>query len=168
MLTNSRYFANWRLLCGVKNPVAPVNQDLAGMARQLCRRRKNNYINHHQLKQMKQLNELAAEKNALTEKGQFVDAIEKFFAADAKTVDFSGAKVNGKDAILKGQKKTVESIAKVNQITLLSSGVGDEVSYAEFIFDFETKDGTHIKWHEVILSKWKNGHIVHEEYYKGL
>jgi phosphopantothenoylcysteine synthetase/decarboxylase len=117
---------------------------------------------------MKHLNELAAEKNALTEKGQFVDAVEKFFAADAKTVDFSGAKVTGKEAILKGQKKTVESIAKVNGITLHSSGIGDDVSYAEFTFDFETKDGNHIMWHEVILSKWKNGHIVHEEYFKGL
>lgn len=47
---------------------------------------------------MKHLNELAAEKNALTEKGQFIDAIEKFFAPDARTVDFSGAKVNGKEA----------------------------------------------------------------------
>jgi hypothetical protein len=117
---------------------------------------------------MKHLNELAAEKNALTENGQFVVAVEKFFAADAKTVDFSGAKVTGKEAILKGQKKTVESIAKVNGITLHSSGIGDDVSYAEFTFDFETKDGNHIMWHEVILSKWKNGHIVHEEYFKGL
>jgi hypothetical protein len=76
--------------------------------------------------------------------------------------------LNGKEAILKGPKKTVEAISKVNGITLHSSGVGDDVSYAEFTFDFETKDGNHIVWHEVILSKWKNGHIVHEEYFKGL
>ena len=117
---------------------------------------------------MKHLNELSAEKNEMVVKGQFVDAIEKFFAADAKTVDFNGPKVNGKDAILKGQKKTVESISKVNGISLISSGVGEDVSFGEFMFDFETKDGSHIKWHEIIVSKWKNGHIVHEEYFKGL
>jgi hypothetical protein len=63
---------------------------------------------------MKHLNEPASEKNAMTEKGQFVDAVEKFFAADAKTVDFSGTKVNGKETILKGQKKTVERMARIS------------------------------------------------------
>lgn len=117
---------------------------------------------------MKHLNELLTEKNEMVVKGQFVEAIEKFFAADAKTVDFTGSKVNGKEAILKGQKKTVEAIQKVHEITLHSSGVGDDITYAEFTFDFDTKDGNHIHWHEIIVSKWKNGKIEHEEYFKGL
>jgi hypothetical protein len=47
-------------------------------------------------------------------------------------------------------------------------GVGDDTTFAEFVFDLDLKDGTKILWHEIIQSVWKNGKIVREEYYKGL
>ena len=117
---------------------------------------------------MKQLNDLFAEKNEMITKGQILEAIEKFFATDAKTVDFTGRLGNGKKDIIAGQKKTVELIQKVNEITLHRFAVGDDVTFAEFTFDFDMKDGSKIHWHEIIHSVWKNGKIVYEEYYKGL
>ena len=116
---------------------------------------------------MKQLKDLVAEKNEMVTKGQILEAIEKFFAADARTVDFTGRKGNGKEDIIAGQKKTVELIEKVNEISVHGVGVGDDVTFAEFIFDFDMKDGSKIYWHEIIYSIWKNGKIVYEEYYKG-
>lgn len=44
---------------------------------------------------MKQLNELLAEKNEMITKGQILEAIEKFFAAEIRTVDFTGVRANG-------------------------------------------------------------------------
>ena len=117
---------------------------------------------------MKQLKDLVAEKNEIVTKGQILEAIEKYFAADAKTVDFTGRMGNGKEDIIEGQKKTVELIEKVNEISVHRVGVGDDVTFAEFIFDLDLKDGSKIYWHEIIYSIWKNGKIVYEEYYKGL
>ena len=117
---------------------------------------------------MKHLNDLFAEKNEMVTKGQIVEAVEKFFADDVKTVDFTGRKANGKDESLAGQRMTVESIKKVNEISLHHVAVGENVTFAEFIFDFDMKDGSKIHWHEIILSKWKNGKIFYEEYFKAL
>ena len=117
---------------------------------------------------MKNLKELVAERNEMVTKGQILQAIEKFFATDARTVDFTGRKANGKQEAIDGQKKTVELIEKVNEISVHRVGTGDDVTFAEFIIDLNFKDGTKIYWHEIIYSVWKNGKIVYEEYFKGL
>ena len=117
---------------------------------------------------MKQLKDLVAEKNEMVTKGQILEAIEKFFAADAKTVDFTGRTANSKEEAIEGQKKTVELIKTVNEISVHRVAVGDDVTFSEFIFDLDLKDGSKIYWHEIIQSIWKNGKIVREEYYKGL
>ena len=117
---------------------------------------------------MKELKELFAEKNEMVTKGQILEAVEKFFAADARTVDFNGVKGNGKKDIIAIQKEMVEMIEKVNEISLHRVGLGDDVTFAEFIIDLNLKDGTKIYWHEIICSVWKNGKIVFEEYFKGL
>jgi ketosteroid isomerase-like protein len=117
---------------------------------------------------MKQLKDLLAEKNEMVTKGQILEAIEKYFAPDVKTVDFTGRKGNGKEDIIAGQKQTVEMIQKVNDISVHRVGVGDDVTFAEFIFDLDLKDGSKIYWHEIIFSIWENGKIVFEEYYKAL
>ena len=114
------------------------------------------------------MNELFVEKNEMITKGQILEAVEKFFAADARTVDFTGSKANGKEEILEDQKKMIELIQKVNEITLHRVGVGDNVTFAEFTLDFDMKDGSKIHWHEIIYSVWKNGKIVFEEYFKAL
>jgi hypothetical protein len=75
------------------------------------RRITNNNINRHQLKKMKQLNELAAEKNALTEK------------ANSSMPSKNSSPQTQRPSISQAQRSMGET---------------------EFIFDFETKDGTHI------------------------
>jgi hypothetical protein len=117
---------------------------------------------------MKQLTELLAEKNGLITKGQILEAAEKFFSMDVKTVDFTGAKANGKKELMEGLKSFVGSIKKVNEITLHRSGTGDDVSFAEFTFDFDMQDGSKIHWHEIIRSVWRDGQIALEEYFQGL
>jgi hypothetical protein len=117
---------------------------------------------------MKQLKDLVAEKNEMVTKGQILEAIEEFFAPDAKTVDFTGRKANSKQEAIDGQKQTVKLIEKVNEISVHRVGVGDDATFAEFIFDIDLKDGNKIYWHEIIYSVWKNGKIIYEEYFKGL
>jgi len=113
------------------------------------------------------LAQLLAEKNAMIVKGLIVEASEKFFADNTKTVDFTGTKTNGKPEHTQGMKDFVGSIAKVNEITLHRSGVGEGVTFAEFTFDFNMKDGSKIHWHEIIMSVWENGLITFEEYFQG-
>lgn len=115
----------------------------------------------------KNLQELSNAKNELVTKGQIIDAAEMYFAANIKTVDFDGTVTEGKQAIMKKLDNFVGSIQKVNEIALRRSVSDDNVSFSEYIFNFEMKDGSQILWHEIIRSLWENGQIVEEQYFEG-
>jgi hypothetical protein len=119
-------------------------------------------------KQMqKNLQELSNAKNEMVTNGQIIDAAEKYFALNIKTIDFDGTVTYGKQATITKLNEFVGSIQKVNEITLLRTASYDNASFSEYIFSFEMKDGSKIYWHEIILSLWDNGHIVEEQYFKG-
>jgi hypothetical protein len=111
------------------------------------------------------LAQLLAEKNAMIEKGHFAGANEKFYADNTRTVDFTGLNTNGKADHTQKMKDFLGSIAKVNKVTFHRSGVGDGVTFAEFTFDFDMRDGSKILWHEIIMSVWENGLVVFEQYF---
>jgi len=116
----------------------------------------------------KNLQELSNAKNEMVTNGQIIDAAEKYFASNIKTIDFDGTVTEGKQETLKKLNEFVGSIQKVDQIELLRSASYENVSFSEYIFSFEMKDGSKIYWHEVIRSLWKNGQIIEEQYFKGL
>jgi len=116
---------------------------------------------------MENFQALAKAKNEMVVSGKIVEAAEKYFAANTKTIDFAGPGAGNKEDLVKGLTAFVGSIAKVNQIKLHRAAADDNVSFAEFTFDFDMQDGSKIFWHEIIRSVWKDGLIVEEEYFKG-
>ena len=97
--------------------------------------------------------------------GQIVNATEKYFAPNAKTTDFDGTVTNGKPEMLAKMQGFVGAIANVNGIKLHHSSLNENVSFAEFTFDFDMKDGSKILWHEILRTVWLNGQIVEEQYF---
>lgn len=112
------------------------------------------------------LNEILSTKNEMVKKGQIVEATEKFFATNAKTIDFDGTVTNGKSEMLSKMKGFADAIAEVNGITLHHTSLNGDISFAEFTFDFTMKDGSQILWHEILRTVWQNGQIVEEQYFK--
>ena len=115
----------------------------------------------------KNLQELSNAKNEMVTSGQIIEAAEKYFAANIKTIDFDGTITEGKQVAMKKLNDFVGSIKKVNEITLIHSSANRHASFAEYIFSFEMKDGTRIYWPEIIRALWENGQIVEERYFKG-
>jgi hypothetical protein len=115
----------------------------------------------------KNLQELLNAKNELVKKGQILDAAGTYFASGVKTIDFDGTVTDGKQATTKKLQDFVGSIQKVNEITLHRVAANNDVTFSEFTFSFEMKDGSKIYWHEIIRSLWKNGEIIEEQYFKG-
>lgn len=111
--------------------------------------------------------ELLAQKNEMVLKGQIVEATEKFFADNASTMDFDGTATTDKSQMVDKMKGFAGAIAKVNEITLHNASASGDVSFAEFTFNFDMQDGSQVLWHEILRSKWENGKIVHEQYFKG-
>lgn len=112
------------------------------------------------------LNEILSAKNDMVKKGKIVEATEKFFAPNVKTIDFDGTVTNGKPEMLNKMRGFADAIAKVNGITLHHASLNGDVSFTEFTFNFDMKDGSKILWHEILRSVWKNGQIVEEQYFK--
>lgn len=112
------------------------------------------------------ISELVREKIELMKQGKMVDATERFYAEMAKTIDFTGVITNDRDEMVKKMIGFLDSIARVNAIKFHNSATNGDISFVEFTFDFEMKDGSRILWHEVIRSIWKEGKIVEEQFFK--
>tara|TARA_A100000171_G_scaffold52838_1_gene73531 strand:- start:11097 stop:11450 length:354 start_codon:yes stop_codon:yes gene_type:complete len=110
--------------------------------------------------------EIFSAKNEMVKKGQIVEATEKYFAENAQTTDFDGTKTKDKSEMLNKMQGFAGAIAKVNGINLHHTSLSGDVTFAEFTFDFEMKDGSKILWHEILRTVWKNGQIVEEQYFR--
>jgi hypothetical protein len=113
----------------------------------------------------KNLQELSKAKDEMVAKGQIIDAAEKYFASDVKTIDFDGTVTNGKQATMKKLKDFVGAIQTVNDISLHRSSADGDVSFSEYVFSFVMADGSEIYWHEIIRSLWKDSQIIEERYF---
>lgn len=116
---------------------------------------------------MANLNELLSTKVEMIQKGQIVEATEKFLAANGKTVDFDGTVTKNKAEMVDKMKGFGGAIAKINSLKALQTAASGNVTFIELDVNFDMKDGSKIVWHEIIRSVWENGQIVHEQYFKG-
>jgi len=113
------------------------------------------------------LQELAAAKNELVLNGKMIEATQTYFALNAKSLDFDGSRTSNQAEMITKMEGFLGAIAKVNGITLNHASASGNVSFAEFIFDFDMVDGSKILWHEILRSVWKDGKIIEEQYFKG-
>jgi hypothetical protein len=105
--------------------------------------------------------------NAMVTNGQLIEAAEKYYAPNIRTIEFDGRVTEGRQAAMKKLKDFVGSIQKVREITLLRSASDDNASFSEYVLDFKMKDGSEIYLYEIVRSLWENGQIVEERYFKG-
>lgn len=110
--------------------------------------------------------DLAAEKIDLMMQGKVEEAAEKFYADNAKTIDFTGVLTKTKKEMMDKMQQFTSGIKKVNGITHHNSATEGNVSFMEFTFDFDMANGERVLWHEIIRSVWKDGKIVEEQFFK--
>jgi len=116
---------------------------------------------------MSTLQEVFAQKNEMVTQGNIVDAVHKFFAPHAKTVDFDGSVTKTKAELVTKMEGFTGSIAEVLEIKLHHASLENQVSFSEYTFHFKMKDGSTVLWHEILRAVWENNLIVEEEYFKG-
>jgi len=104
--------------------------------------------------------------DALVSKGDMITAVRSHFADDVVTIDHDGTVVKGKPGHIAKMEGFLGAIAKVNSITLHASAVNGNISFSEFTFDFNMKDGSKILWHEILRREWNNGKVASEQYFK--
>ena len=113
-----------------------------------------------------EVSSLLSEMDGMILQGQIVEAVDKFFAPTAKTVDFDGTITNTKSEMLNKMNDFVGSIQAVNGINLHYSTHTGNVSMSEYTFDFTMIDGSLFLWHEIIRRVWQDGQVIDEQYFK--
>lgn len=111
------------------------------------------------------LEDIVNAKSELMKQGKMAEAAEKYFADSASSDDHNGSKTSSREDMIEKMNGFVGSITKVNEITLHNTAVSGDVSFTEWTFHFDHKDGSKTHWHEIIRSVWKDGKIVSEQYF---
>ncbi len=110
-----------------------------------------------------ELKRLDDELNDMIRRGEILAAIERFYAVDAEMQENLDPPTRGRAANLEREKAFWTGV-ELHEARLLSSSVGDGVSFGEWVFDW-TIGGTRSQLTEVAVRRWRDGRIVAERYY---
>jgi ketosteroid isomerase-like protein len=114
---------------------------------------------------MSEIASLDQDLNQMIAQGQALEAFEKFYAEDCVMQENLEPERKGKDQNREYEKQFFASVEQVHDFTLLSEGVGDDVSFSEWRFDVSFKDGNRMQRTQVARRQWKDGKVVHERFY---
>ena len=113
---------------------------------------------------MADIQALDAELNRMILEGQALDAFDKFYAADVRMQENRDEPMIGHAANPAREVEFFGSIGKVH-VQLLGSAVSEDVSYSEWIYEIDFKDGRRVCMTEVSARRWRHGLVVHERFY---
>ena len=113
---------------------------------------------------MSDLAALETQLNQLIVEGHALAAFEQFYAEEIVMQENTAPPVVGKARNREREQAFFGSIAEA-KIHLLGWAVGDAVSYSEWIYELDFKDGRKICMNEVSARRWKNGLVVNERFY---
>jgi predicted flap endonuclease-1-like 5' DNA nuclease len=103
----------------------------------------------------------------LVEKGEIIDAFQKYFDDNVVTWDSDGQKTTTKAEKTALLKSFFSEYKNTEKIKLHDSIVDGLQSHSEFTFIFSNENGQKHKWHEIISRTWKDGKVIDEFYSKG-
>lgn len=100
----------------------------------------------------------------LVQKGEFISAVNEYFADNV--VSHYGEKdvVEGKASKIRGLEYFMNVIDSVDEIKLHDVATNGTQTFSLYTFDFTQKGGRKLTWHEVVRRVWKDELVVEEEY----
>ncbi len=108
---------------------------------------------------------LHTELNQMIGQGQILDAFDRFYAADIVMQENTQQPFEGKDACRQHEIEFLESIETFHGAQMGASGVGDGVSFSEWVFDVTFKGADRTQLTQVSVRRWRDGQVVHERFY---
>lgn len=97
--------------------------------------------------------------------GKALDAFEELYAADIVMRENAGEPCRGKDANRQREIDFFSSVAELHELKLVSSAVGDGVTFSEWVFDLTFKGGPRKRLEQTAVRRWRGGKVVEERFY---
>jgi hypothetical protein len=105
------------------------------------------------------------ELNDLILNGRMMDAFEKFYHEDVQMQENENPPVVGKNANRQREQEFLNNIEQFRDASVHSVAVGDNVSFVVWSYDYSHKQWGEKKYKQVSVQKWKDGKIIHEQFF---
>ena len=102
---------------------------------------------------------------ALVEQGQFVEAIERFYADDASMQENGAAPRRGKAALVEFERKFLASLKSARTLPVEDFLVDGERVAIRWRFEFTWLDGRTARLDELALQRWRGELVAEERFY---
>jgi len=113
----------------------------------------------------KPIQELEKELNEMIASGKAMEAFEKFYAEDVVMKENQEEPRVGKEACRKYEENFFGNVEEFHEGSFHGSAAEGDRSFSEWVFDVTFKDGTRMRNHQVAARKWKDGKVVHEQFF---
>jgi hypothetical protein len=97
--------------------------------------------------------------------GKIIEAISEFYDKDVKMQENANPPTVGQAANVEREKQFMSGVKEWKGFNVTASAVGDNVTFYECNLDFIATSGQPVHMEQVVVTKWKNGKIVHERFY---
>ncbi len=97
--------------------------------------------------------------------GKIFEALHEFYDRDTVMQENANPPTKGLAANIEREKQFLSGVKEWKGFNVTASGVGDDVTFYEAVVDFIATSGQHMHLEQVSVAKWRNGKIVHEQFY---
>lgn len=105
--------------------------------------------------------------NDLILQGKSLEAFEKYYHDDVVMQENEQEPTLGKLANLQREKEFYASVTEFRAAKPLKISVGENVSMVQWHFDYTHKDWGIRNYKQVAVQQWKDGKIIHEQFFYG-
>ncbi len=101
----------------------------------------------------------------MVECGQFVQAIEEFYAPQATTQENLGPLRRGLPALLTNERTVLAAFESVRALPVDAFLVENDRVVIHWVFEFRSRDGRGFRMDELAWQRWQGDKIVEERFY---
>ncbi|MEO6667923.1 MAG: SnoaL-like domain-containing protein [Ferruginibacter sp.] len=116
---------------------------------------------------MNNLTEKLTDLNQLVLDGKMLEAFEKYYHDDVAMQENSNTATIGKEANRMREQIFLENITEFRGAAVLNMAAGDNVSFVEWKYDYTHKEWGMRNYTQVSKQQWKDGKIIHEQFFYG-
>jgi len=101
----------------------------------------------------------------MVEAGQFVEAIEEFYAPTASMQENVQPARRGLETLVAGERRVLASFKEVRALPVETFFVDADRSVIRWVFEFIARDGRIFRQDELAYQRWDGDKIVEERFY---
>jgi ketosteroid isomerase-like protein len=102
---------------------------------------------------------------ARVESGAHTEAIEEHYAPNATMQENENSPRAGIDVLVQNERNALSKVASVKSTCIRPAFVNGDNVVIRWVFEFEYKDGRHMRLDEIAYQRWEDEKIVQEKFF---